>query len=184
MVVAGPNGAGKTTFAQEYLKFHDYEYLSADNIANEIAPDKLEEVRVQAGRLFFQKLFSLIEQKEDFVVESTLSGLGFQRIIRQLRRSGYSITIIFTFLETPDTCVTRIRERVLKGGHDVPESDIIRRFYRSKENFWRIYRMESDSWYLFYNSSESFQKVAFGEKENYTVNNQELFNLFMQGVGT
>jgi predicted ABC-type ATPase len=156
VVVAGPNGAGKTTFAQEYLKFHDYEYLSADNIANEIAPDKLEEVRVQAGRLFFQKLFSLIEQKEDFVVESTLSGLGFQRIIRQLRRSGYSITIIFTFLETPEICITRIRERVLKGGHD--------------------------KWYLSHNSSEHFQKVAFGEKENYTINNQELFNLFMQGV--
>jgi len=184
VVVAGPNGAGKTTFAQEYLKFYDYEYLSADNIADEIAPGELEKVRVQAGRLFFQKLSSLIEQEKDFAAESTLSGVGFRRTVRRLRQSGYRITIIFIFLGTPETCVARIRERVLKGGHDVPEPDIVRRFYRSKENFWRIYRIESDSWYLFHNSGEHFQQVAFGERESYTVSDQRLFDLFMQGVGT
>ena len=41
VIIAGPNGSGKTTFANEYLKVYKFDYISADEIANEIGPGRL-----------------------------------------------------------------------------------------------------------------------------------------------
>jgi predicted ABC-type ATPase len=180
VIVAGPNGSGKTTFAKAYLETYAYEYVNADDIAFHLSPEQPEKFQIQAGRLFFRKVSALIEQEKEMLIETTLSGRGFRRIMKQLRQTGYAITIIFIFLETPDICIVRVKERVRNGGHDVPQSDIIRRFHRSKENFWHIYKDEADFWYLFYNSGEYFQEVAVGEGIDYIVNNEDLFNLFSQ----
>ncbi|QTA91567.1 AAA family ATPase [Desulfonema magnum] len=181
VIIAGPNGSGKSTFAQEYLKVYNCEYLGADDIAVELAPDRLLEVRFQAGRIFFQRLSALIRQGKNLLIESTISGRGFQGIMRRLKKAGYSITILFLFLETSDVCIARVKGRIRKGGHDVPEADIVRRFTRSKNNFWNIFKNQADHWYLFYNT-EYFQQVAFGEGDNYTVNEEELFDLFIQDI--
>jgi len=37
-------------------------------------------------------------------------------------------------------------------------------------------------WYLFYNSGEYFQKVATGEGANYVMNNEDIFNVFLQEI--
>ena len=89
---------------------------------------------------------------------------------------------MFVFLDFPETCVNRVKERVDKGGHDVPEIDIRRRFYRSKQNFWRIYRHAADNWHLFYNSSQDFQDVAFGSPEGYEILDESLFSIFKRDL--
>ena len=66
----------------------------------------------------------------------------------------------------------------MAGGHHVPERDIIRRFYRSKQNFWGFYKDLVNEWGLFYNSGDSIQQVAAGESNRFTVTNTELFELF------
>jgi predicted ABC-type ATPase len=107
-----------------------------------------------------------------------------QRVLRQAKDAGFAIAVVFIFLESPEACTLRVKERVRKGGHDVPENDILRRFYRSKQNFWRIYREEVDSWFLFYNSGAVFQPVAFGDGDNHEVTDEELFNLFLGDIET
>jgi len=182
VIVSGPNGSGKTTFAKAYLETYNYEYVNADDIAFHIDPEQPEKVRIRAGRLFFKKLSALIGQEKEILIETTLSGQGFHSILNKLQQKRYIITIIFIFLENPDVCIARVKERVLNGGHDVPETDIIRRFYRSKENFWQLYKNKADFWYLFYNSGDCFQEVVTGEGSSYIVNNKELFNLFLQEI--
>ncbi|MCL0074249.1 AAA family ATPase [Dehalococcoidia bacterium] len=81
VVVAGPNGAGKTTFAQEYLEAHPCPYLSADVIAEETSPESVEDVRLKAGRIFLRQVSAHVRDVTSFVVESTLSGMTFRRVL-------------------------------------------------------------------------------------------------------
>lgn len=182
IVIGGPNGAGKTTFARYYLQEYPADFLSADDLALKISPEQPESAKIEAGRQFSKKLQESFRSGESVVIESTLSGRSMQRILGQARRAGYGITIAFIFLESAQACVNRVRERVQKGGHDVPVSDILRRFYRSKENFWNIYRNEADLWFLFYNSDAALPMVALGEKNYYEITDREAFGIFMEDL--
>lgn len=131
--------------------------------------DNPSRVRIQAGKLFFQKIKTVVSDGKDLLIEVTLAGRGFRRTIRRLKQADYTVHIIFIFLRTPDLCVNRIRGRVAHGGHDVPEEDITRRFYRSMVNFWRIYKKLADTWDIYSNSGNHFHKVAVGEKDQVDV---------------
>ena len=185
MIIAGPNGSGKTTFVSEYLRDSEMSvYISADAIAERLVsrPEEMDSVKIQAGRLFIKEIHELIEAGTDFIVEVTLAGKGFARIISRLKSAGYTVTIVFIFLKSPETSVARVRNRVQAGGHHVPTEDVVRRFYRSKQNFWHTYRRLVNRWSVFYNSTEHFQEVASGEGNEVTVVNEIFFELFMQDI--
>ncbi len=181
-IAAGPNGSGKTTFARQFLKEHDYVFLNADEIAKELNPDSIEDVQLSAGRIFISRLFHNLEEGNNILIESTLSGMYLHRILPRIRARGYRVSIVYVYLEHPRICIERIKERVLKGGHFVPDNDVVRRFFRSKRNFWKIYRLEADSWFIFFNSDSHFQEVAQGKKDEYIVHNDTFFELYLQDV--
>ena len=182
IIVAGPNGAGKTTFAEKYLDVRELEYVSADKIAFKLNPEEPSRIRVQAGKLFFQEIETVVEKGEDLLIEVTLAGFGFRRTVHRLKQAGYTVHLIFIFLKSPDLCVNRVRERVAQGGHNVPEEDITRRFYRSINNFWRTYKNIADTWNIYSNFGADFHRVAVGEKEQINICDSSLFELFLDNV--
>ena len=178
IVVAGPNGAGKSTYAIEFLSSRPLPFLSADSIAAELSPDDPTTARIQAGRLLAQRVDGHLKEHTSFVIESTLSGRVAARLLVRAREAGYDITLVFLFLDSVETCLARIRERVRKGGHDVPETDVRRRFLRSIHNFWGHYRQLVDRWLLCYTAGGQFQDVATGAKDITLVRDEVLFGKF------
>ena len=179
-IVGGPNGAGKTTWVRGALADKSGgHYLSADQIAAELSPGSPEMVAVAAGRRFLHRLRSAIHEGEELIVESTLSGRGMARYLKLAREHEYRVVIVFVFIHRADLCVRRVRARVRRGGHSVPEADILRRYGRSRMNFWNIYRPLADEWHLYFNGGESFEMVASGDFESMVVYNKPRLDLFM-----
>ena len=181
--MGGPNGAGKTTLALEYSDEFALPYVGADAIAATLNPSHPVAAQTAAARQFIQTLEENIAQKQSFVCESTLSGLTMRNFVASAREAGYSVSIAFLFVDSADVCVARVAERVRKGGHNVPEVDIRRRFTRSIRNFWRIYRELADNWVLLYNGMTTLQDVAAGSREQVTIRAPELFSSFTELVG-
>jgi predicted ABC-type ATPase len=183
IVVAGPNGCGKTTFAREYQKTHGVSYLNADDIAEQLSSENMVEVRIRAGKIFLDRLAVQIQTKKSFIVESTLSGRTFIDYVHRMTKAAYKTTIVFIFLASSEACVARVRGRVRRGGHPVPESDIIRRYTRSCSNFWHLYRPLVDNWHLFYNGAAQFHEVAVGAGSDINVLDEVFFNKFIKIAG-
>jgi len=178
VIIAGANGSGKTTFAKEFINVLNYEFLNADEIAKEIENDDPNNALIKAGRIFFKRLDKCIQDERSFIVETTLSGSYINKVAKRALGCGFRLTVIYLFLDDPKLCIERVKIRVLKGGHDVPVEDIIRRFYRSKENFWGNFAKLADNWSLVYNGEKGFQQVAIGFNEEYSIENPELFDKF------
>jgi predicted ABC-type ATPase len=174
-IVGGSNGAGKTTFAKEFIKEADLTFLNADEIAREIDPED------QAGRVLFQRLEDLVAKGQSFVLESTLSGLYLKKAIARFKNEGYHVSLLYVFVDSPKLAVDRVKMRVKEGGHDVPEPDVKRRYFRSKNNFWTTYRYLADEWQLFYNGEYITIQVACGVQDEYTIANEEAFLIFREG---
>jgi predicted ABC-type ATPase len=183
LIVGGPNGSGKTTLALEFSQEFGLPYVGADAIAEALNPANPVAAQVAAGRQFLQTLGEYRSQKTSCVCESTLSGLTMRNFIASAQQAGYSIDIAFLFVDSADACVARVAERVRKGGHNVPESDIRRRFTRSLCNFWRIYRELADNWVLIYNGITTMQDVATGSRDQTTIRNHELYSTYLTLVG-
>lgn len=145
-LIGGPNGAGKTTFAREFLPAVQLtEFLNADSIASGLSPLNPPTAAARAARLLLSRWRELVTNHRSFGFESTLSGRTYATMLRHARGAGYRVHISYLALPTLQFSIRRVRERVRKGGHNVPLADLKRRFRPSLENFLQIYLPLADS---------------------------------------
>lgn len=139
VVIAGPHGAGKTTFAQSFLP-HEAQcphFINADAIAAGLSAFAPQAAAVRAARIMLDEIAGCVARREDFAFETTLAGRGYLRHIDSWRQLGYHVVLIFLTLPSADLAAARVAERVRKGGHDIPEAVIRRRFIAGRRNFDR-----------------------------------------------
>lgn len=161
-VIAGPNGSGKTTSAKTLLPemLKCYEYVNADAVAAALSPFNPDNVAMRAGRLMLERIQYLAEQQVNFAFETTLASRTFINFLTKCKGKGYQINIIYLWLQSPEIAITRVKDRVEHGGHDIPKDVIIRRYHRSIKNFITGYIVIADNWFLFDNSGKHSDLVA------------------------
>ena len=179
VVIAGPNGAGKSTSAPQLLAelMGVTEFVNADTIASGLSAFEPEKAAVAAGRIMLTRLKELADQEKNFAFETTLASRSFAPWLEQLKiDSKYHLHLVYLWLPSSDLAIARVKSRVATGGHNVPNETIARRFERSLNNFFNLYKPLSNSW-RFYNASEAkIQLIASGGSAGAKISDSKLWN--------
>ena len=162
VVLAGPNGAGKTTTSRRVLQgaLEVEEFVNADTIAAGLSAFNPEAAAMAAGRIMLARLQELAERRASFAFETTLASRSFAPWLRQRRAEGYRFHLIFLSLPGPELAIARVRERVRRGGHHVPDEVVRRRYAGGLRNFFTLYRPIADGWRLYDNSDRRLRRLV------------------------
>jgi len=183
-IIAGPNGAGKTTFALKYLPevAHCRYFVNADLIAAGISPLAPERERISASRIFLKEIETHIQARHDFGLETTLAGRAYRRLVRRLLAEGWRVELIFLALPSVEMAKQRVAERVAHGGHDIPVSDIERRFRRSLANLLTGYAGLVDRTICFLNSGATPDIVFIQQGEHRETMQPDILQLLQRST--
>lgn len=164
-----PHGSGKTTFALNiFPNLGNIEFVNADLIAAQLDPTDPDRVAIQASRIMLKRLKTLAQQRVDFAFETTLAARTFVPFLRQCQAQGYTVNLIYVWLNSVELAVSRVALRVASGGHNIPEAIIRRRYERGRSNFLELYSGLVDRWQV-YDNSRTNQLVAFSNNNNQTI---------------
>ena len=169
-IISGCNGAGKTTASYTVLPevLDCKEFVNADEIARGLSPFNPESVVIEAGRLMLQRIEDLLSKEESFSIETTLATKSYINLVRRAQEKGYTVRLLFFWLNSPDLALQRIAERVAKGGHNIPEPIVRRRYVTGISNLFRLFMNEVDSWEIYDNSKYPAIQIARGGKDDET----------------
>lgn len=129
-IIAGCNGAGKTTASFTILPevLDCREFVNADEIARGLSPFQPEKVAFEAGRIMLHRIDKLFARGETFAVETTLATKIYQQKIVAAQQQGYTVTLLFFWLSSPELVQARVATRVVEGGHYIAPEVIERRY--------------------------------------------------------
>lgn len=161
-IIAGPNGAGKSTIFS--LIELPGEFINADDIARRLNPENPDQASFQAGREAIRVLDEKLLDRSDFCYETTLSSRQSLKVIQQAHLAGYRTQLIFVALPHVELHIQRVKDRVMKGGHDIPEDTIRRRYDVAFENLALAIPL-SDEIAIFGNSDKSGPAVKVEIRE-------------------
>jgi len=138
LIVAGPNGSGKTSVTGKILK-HEWikgcQYINPDNIARDVYGDwNSTDAVMKAARYATDEREECIANGRSLIFETVLSAPDKISFIQRAKQKGYFIRLFFIGTDNPQINAARIANRVMDGGHDVPISKIVSRYYKSIAN--------------------------------------------------
>lgn len=141
-VLAGTNGAGKSSIAGAMLLEQGVEYFNPGNAAAFIAEANsgigLEDAQSAAWHEGKRLLERAIAEQLDFAFETTLGGNTITALLEKALNSGIEVRIWYVGLDSVERHIKRVRARVERGGHDIPEERIRERYAGSLLNLIRL----------------------------------------------
>lgn len=153
-IIAGCNGAGKTTASFTILPeiIDCKEFVNADEIAKGLSPFQPESVAIEAGRIMLKRIDELIDENKTFAFETTLATRSYKNKIKTAKIKGYTVTLLFFWLENIGLAKERVKIRVFEGGHNIEPNIIERRYINGIKNLFGIYLSIVDGALIFDNS--------------------------------
>ena len=167
-IISGCNGAGKTTASYSLLPemLECSEFVNSDEFAKSLSPFDPSLASIQASRYMLMKIRYLLKKEKDFAIETTLATRTLLKIVKNAQAAGYTVTLLYFWLNSPELAVERVRARVEAGGHNIPEETIRRRYQVGVDYFFHIYAPISERWILADNSQIPFRVIAEGSKDD------------------
>ena len=167
-IISGCNGAGKTTASYSLLPemLECREFVNSDEFAKSLSPFDPSLASIQASRYMLMKIRHLLRKNEDFAIETTLATRTLLKIVKTAQAAGYTVTLLYFWLNSPELAIQRVKARVEAGGHNIPEETIIRRYHVGIDYFFNLYSQISERWILADNSQIPFRVIAEGSKND------------------
>jgi predicted ABC-type ATPase len=142
VVLAGTNGAGKSSVAGAALREVGGDYFNPDEVARRLRDADPElsrwEANSRAWHIGRHLLERAIEQRFRFVFETTLGGRTITGLLLKAANVGLPVRIWYVGLDSVGRHLARVRARVARGGHPIPEERIRERYDTTRENLVRL----------------------------------------------
>lgn len=140
VVIAGVNGAGKSSIAGAALQSRGGTCYNPDRattryLAAGLSPGEANARAWERGR---QQLERAIQLHRHYAFETTLGGRTMTRMLIEAAARGFALRIWYAGLVSPELHIERVRERVRRGGHAIPEDRIRERWTTSRQNLIRL----------------------------------------------
>ena len=110
------------------------------------------------GRAAVEKINECLTKGLNFTQETTLSGARTERTIRQAKELGYTIRLYYIGLDSLEESLLRIENRVKKGGHNIPQRDVERRYAGRFEALTKVLPYCDEA--RFFDNGNGFVEVA------------------------
>ncbi len=171
-IIAGCNGAGKTTASMSVLPgvLNCEEFVNADEIAKGLSPFHPEEMAIEAGKLMLKRIDTLLALQKSFAIETTLATRSYKKLVQRAKDAGYTVTLLFFWLPSPEMAEIRVASRVASGGHNIPRDVIHRRYWLGLINLFEIFVPIVDLWSL-YNNADKIKPIV---ERNVIIDNYQL----------
>ncbi len=170
-IVSGCNGSGKTTASYTMLPemLECNHFVNSDEFAKGLSPFNPEIASIAASRLMLMEIHYLLSNGRDFGIETTLATRSLLKTMELAQKQGYTVTVLYFWLNSPSLAIDRVRARVEAGGHNIPEETIRRRYFKGIQYFFKDYLPHCDRWILADNSKVPFTVIAEGSNERESV---------------
>ena len=141
-VLAGTNGGGKSTVGGAAIRERGGDYFNPDEAARRIRAARPgisdTDAKIAAWQQGRRLLEKAIAARLVFALETTLGGATISALLEEALDADIDVRVWYVALASADLHVARVRARVAKGGHDIPEQTIRQRYDRSRENLIRL----------------------------------------------
>ncbi len=141
-VLAGTNGAGKSSVAGAMFRARGPGYFNPDEAAGRIlsanpgiTPADANSAAWNQGKRLLERA---IAERLNFALETTLGGRTIPALLEAALAAGVEVRVWYVGLSSAEHHIARVRARVAKGGHDIPEPAIRDRYDRSRLNLIRL----------------------------------------------
>jgi predicted ABC-type ATPase len=141
-VLAGTNGGGKSSVGGEAFRAAGTDYFNPDEATRSIlaanpgiALDDANSLAWSEGKRLLERA---VRERRSLAFETTLGGNTIPRLLEQAADTGLVVRMWFVALESPELHLARVRARVARGGHGIPEDKIRERYDRSRRNLIRL----------------------------------------------
>jgi predicted ABC-type ATPase len=168
-IVAGPNGSGKSSL---YSNGDIEDFGGSVWIINpDLLSARIEQVEkldlraanLEAVKRIYSWLEASIAAHQTVGVETVLSTDKYRQLVLSAKARSFEVRLIYVLLRSAELNIERVKMRVAKGGHDVPENKIIERRQRSLAQLPWFLDQADQAW--LYDNSDASPRLM-GTKNN------------------